>query len=83
MGWFDLENRVDAIRVNLKSGGHVDYQFREPHKYLLYHQGGLVLGEIGLGNGSEIESVTLTSKGQLVSKPVAPKHLPRMPFVAE
>ena len=73
VGWFDLNRSVDTIRLGLKNGGHVDYQLQEEYEYdSFYYQATLFLGEYGIGNGREIESVSLISNGKSFSKPVSP-----------
>ncbi len=75
--WIDLKNRVDTIRITLKSGDHVDHQFRKPYDIMKFFRGGqLYLAEIGLGDGTEIESIALVSEGLIVSEAVSPMHSP-------
>ena len=80
VGWFDINRSVDTIRLGLKNGSHVDYQLQEEYEYdALYCQATLFLGQIGVDDGREIESLFLMSNGEIFSKPVSPVFLQREP----
>ena len=81
VGVIDLERRADAIRLTLPDGSFIDHPLEtesnaewngESNADPFYRQATFFLGQLGIADGNQIESLVLVVNGEVCSESVRP-----------